>query len=313
MSTSVTDYGIVVGVDGSASATAAVCWAARDAALRNVALTLVHVVDAAVAAWPQTPMPPGFGQWQDEQGQKCLNDAIKIAKESTQGAGPTRINSETFFSATIPALVRLSKEAEMMVVGCRGRGAFARTLLGSVSSGLVQRAHCPVAVISDEDPLMPDPAQAPVLVGIDGSPASELATAIAFDEASRRGVDLIALHAWTDTEMSDYLPAEAKPEYGHIMVSDYLPAVDWSVMKTIAEETLAERLAGWQERYPDVNVRRRVVSDQPARQLVEWSDGAQLVVVGSHGRGGFAGMPVGSVSLAVVHSARMPVIVARQS
>jgi nucleotide-binding universal stress UspA family protein len=296
MSTSVTDYGIVVGVDGSASATAAICWAARDAALRNVALTLVHVVDAAVAAWPQTPMPPDVGQWQNEQGQKVLNDAVKIAKESTQGAGSTRINSEIFFSATVPALVRLSKQAEMMVVGCRGRGAFARTLLGSVSSGLVQRAHCPVAVISDEDPLMPDPAQAPVLVGIDGSPASELATAIAFDEASRRGVDLIALHAWTDTEMSDYLPA-----------------VDWSVMKTIAEETLAERLAGWQERYPDVNVRRRVVSDQPARQLVEWSDGAQLVVVGSHGRGGFAGMLVGSVSLAVVHSARMPVIVARQS
>ena len=116
MSTSVTDYGIVVGVDGSASATAAICWAARDAALRNVALTLVHVVDAAVAAWPQTPMPPDVGQWQNEQGQKFLNDAVKIAKESTQGAGPTRINNEIFFSATIPALVRLSKEAEMMVV-----------------------------------------------------------------------------------------------------------------------------------------------------------------------------------------------------
>jgi nucleotide-binding universal stress UspA family protein len=82
-------------------------------------------------------------------------------------------------------------------------------------------------------------------------------------------------------------------------------------MQAVGEETLAERLAGWQERYPDVPVRRVVVADRPAHQLVEQSDSGQLVVVGSHGRGGFAGMMLGSVSTAVVHGARMPVIVAR--
>ena len=86
----------------------------------------------------------------------------------------------------------------MIVVGCRGLGAIGRRLLGSVSSGLVHHAHCPVAVIHDEDPLMPHPAKAPVVVGIDGSPASEPATAIAFEEASRRGVELVAVHAWSD-------------------------------------------------------------------------------------------------------------------
>ena len=95
----------------------------------------------------------------------------------------------------------------MIVVGCRGLGAIGRRLLGSVSSGLVHHAHCPVAVIHDEDPMMPHPSEAPVVVGIDGSPASEQATAIAFEEASRRGVDLVAVHAWSDFSAFD-LPAD---------------------------------------------------------------------------------------------------------
>jgi nucleotide-binding universal stress UspA family protein len=143
--------------------------------------------------------------------------------------------------------------------------------------------------------LTPRPVQAPVLVGIDGSPVSELATAIAFEEASRRRLDLIALHAWSDAGVFDF------------------PGMDWSTMKASEDEVLAERLAGWQERYPEVNVHRHVVCDRPARQLIEHADAAQLVVVGSHGRGGFAGMLLGSVSTAVVQSARRPVIVARQA
>jgi nucleotide-binding universal stress UspA family protein len=78
-----------------------------------------------------------------------------------------------------------------------------------------------------------------------------------------------------------------------------------------AEETLSERLAGWQERYPDVLVRRVVVADRPAHQQLEQAQSAQLLVVGSHGRGGVAGMVLGSVSTAVINAARMPVLVAR--
>jgi nucleotide-binding universal stress UspA family protein len=164
-----------------------------------------------------------------------------------------------------------------------------------VSSGLLRYAHCPVAIIHDEDPLMPHPSKAPVLVGIDGSSASELATAIAFDEASRRDVGLIAVHAWSDVDVSEW------------------PGIDWPATQSMAEEVLAERLAGWQEQYPDVQVSRTVVRDEPARQLVQRSEEAQLVVVGSRGRGGFAGMLVGSVGETVAQMARMPVIVARES
>jgi nucleotide-binding universal stress UspA family protein len=288
-------YGIVVGADGSAASNAAVCWAAHDAVLRGLPLTVVHVVNPVVTAWPHIPVPEGVPVWQENEGQRILADAFKLARDTTNDNARIRIVSELIHSATTPTLVDLSKEAELIVVGSSGRGALARGLLGSVSSGLVHRAHCPVAVIRDEDPQMPHPAQAPVLLGIDGSPASELATAIAFDEASRRRVNLVAVHAWSDTEIVE------------------LPGLDWSAVKAEEERLLAEGLAGWQERYPDVTVHRLLVCDRPARVLVETSETAQLVVLGSHGRGGFAGTLLGSVSNAVVQSVRMPVIVARQS
>ncbi|MFZ0834859.1 MAG: universal stress protein [Mycobacterium sp.] len=293
MSAGGSDRGIVVGIDGSDTGNVAVYWAAQDAALRNLPLTLVYVMNPILATWQPTPIPVEFEEWQHEQARVYMDDAVRIAQENSGSDRPLTINTEVFFAPTLPTLVELSEQAEMIVVGSRGRGAVARVVLGSVSTGLVRHAGCPVAVVHDEDPLMAHPAEAPVLVGVDGSEASELATSIAFDEASRRGVELVALHAWSDTAVVE------------------LPGLDWSVVKEQEELVLAERLAGWQERYPDVKVSRLVVCDQPARQLVEHSEAAQLVVVGSRGRGGFAGLSLGSVSTAVVHAVRMPVIVAR--
>jgi len=287
--------GIVVGVDESPAAKVAVQWAARDAELRKIPLTLVHATSPEVATWPNVRLPAGLARWHRDHGRRLVDDAFKVAEEATQHGGPAEVHTEILPSAAVPTLVDLSKDAEMVVTGCRGSGRWPGRLMGSVSSGLLHYAHCPVAIVHDEDPLMPHPSKAPVLVGIDGSSASELATAIAFDEASRRNVGLIAVHAWSDVDVSEW------------------PGIDWPATQSMAEEVLAERLAGWQEQYPDVQVSRTVVRDQPARQLVQRSEEAQLVVVGSRGRGGFAGMLVGSVGETVAQMARMPVIVARES
>lgn len=292
MPTAASSLPIIVGVDGSPASRVAVDWAARDAARRGVELKLVHVlVPPAVMAFPEVPMPPGFMEWQEEEGRRLLDGAVKTVEEAGAQVG---VSTDMVSGPAVPVLADLSSSAQMIVVGCRGRGALARGLLGSISTGLAHHAHCPVAIIHDEDPLMPHPSNASVVVGVDGSPASENAVAIAFEQASFRGVDLLAVHAWSDTGIFEF------------------PGADWSTLQAAGEQTLSERLAGWQERYPDVPVRRVVVADKPARQLLEQAESAQLLVVGSHGRGGIAGMLLGSVSTTVLHGARMPVIIARR-
>lgn len=292
--------GIVVGVDGSPSSTMAVEWAARNAERRNVALRLVHVVGpiVAVGMLPEVPTLSDYAQLQEDEARRIIAEAHKVALEATSSSRAPQMKSEVLYAPIVATLVELSKQAVMVVVGSRGQGAVARAFLGSVSSSLVRHAHCPVAVIHDEDPPTARPPQAPVVVGIDGSSTSELATEIAFDEASRRGVGLVAVHAWTDRGPLGF------PRTNHA-------PIEWANFEVRAEAALAERLSGWQERYPDVVVRKVVVCDQPASPLLEQADTAQLVVVGSHGRGGFPGMLLGSVSRTIVNSTQIPVIVAR--
>ena len=124
MSTPIQRPGIVVGVDGSAPSKVAVDWAARDAAMRNVPLTLVHVANGVVAPWPQTPLPTGFGKWQQQRGREFIADAIRIVDQATTETGQLHVKTEMYYSATVPTLVDMSKEAEMVVVGRRGQGAF---------------------------------------------------------------------------------------------------------------------------------------------------------------------------------------------
>jgi nucleotide-binding universal stress UspA family protein len=291
MSTPVKQLGIVVAVDGSPASTAAARWAAGEAAMRNIPLTVIYAVTTPTPTFPPVPYPESLVTNLEDEGKKAILHAMKVAEDAMPADRKVRIDKKLVYSAPAAALLEASDTAEMIVVGSSGRGLLARGLLGSVSSTVVRHANCPVAVIRDEE--LPDVRDAPVLLGTDGSPASELATEIAFDEASRRGVDLVAIHAWSDAAVSEVFD------------------IEWPVVEGEAQRSLAESLAGWEERYPDVTVHRFIARDRAARHLIDKSETAQLVVVGSHGRGGLTRMLLGSVSNAVLHSVRIPIIVAR--
>jgi nucleotide-binding universal stress UspA family protein len=292
MSEDKTKYGILVGVDGSPESEAAVRWATTEAIMRERPLTLMHAIPPIVVSWPVAYLETSFVESQEANAREVIEKAQKTVQASAGESQPPAVRTEMRHTDAASALVSASRHAHMTVAGSRGMGSVGRAMLGSVSSGLVHHGHGPIAIIHPAESHAPD-VTSPVLLGIDGSPASEDATALAFDEASRRGVDLVALHAWSDVGVFPVL------------------GMDWHKYEDEGHEVLAERLAGWQERYPDVHVQRRIVCDQPARWLIDESQQAQLVVVGSHGRGGFSGMMLGSVSSKVAQAAKVPVVVVR--
>jgi nucleotide-binding universal stress UspA family protein len=286
--------GVVVPVDADAET---LRWAARDAALRKLPVTLVHLgptpgFGASARLLITAPTTDELRQGQEDAARQLLSNAIKVIEDGADGGGLPAINSELLYSARVPSVVELSKEAQLVVVGRRQHTAPGAGLDALLATGLLHLAHCPVAVIHDEDSTALPSTQLPVLVGIDGSGGSQLATETAVAEASMRHVELMALHAWTHDDMST-------------------PDTDWSTSQFRARQVLEEGLAGWQDCYPDVTIRRMVVYNDPARQLSEKSCSAQLLVVGSHGRGARPGLMLGSVTTAVLKDVGIPVIVAR--
>lgn len=290
---------VVVGVDGSPAALTAVDAAAHEAVLRNAELHVAHafVWPALHAPRSTSPLGPPAGGVR-EGVERMLAEAVARARAAAAGG---QVSHAVIAGEAVAALEAESRTAQLLVVGHRGTSGFSRLLLGSTAAHVAAHASCPVMVIRGRS----EPA-GPVVVAVDGSPRGEPAVAFAFAEAALRGAELVALHAWTT--WTD----QAGPAPGHpLEVVDLIG--DVRELEGTEERLLAEALAGHRERHPEVRVRPRLVRSRTRPALIEISAGAQLIVVGARGRGGFAGLLLGSVSQAVLHHAECPVIVVRSA
>ena len=284
---------VVVGTDGSDPAARAVRWAAHEAALRHLRLRVVHGF-----VWPQMhtplapPAPAEIASALRDTAERLLVEAADVAR-SVEPAVP--VETSLVDAGGTAALLRAAADAAVLVVGSRGLGGFSGLIVGSTAVQLAMHAPCPVVVVRS-DPA--DNRDNRVVVGVDASNHAVAALGFAFQEASLRGAPLHAVHTWTE-------PVSTGP-------GDMLPLV-YDAEKVTEEETrlLAEMLAGWREKYPDVVVTQEVVRGRADHALIESSRHAQLLVVGARGVGGFRGLLFGSVSQGALHHAHCPVAVVR--
>lgn len=291
--TSLGNAPIVVGVDGSPAALEAVRWGARTAARHRAPLELVHAAGFPdLLAGTLVPPHPDLKMLLRKKGLEYLHLASEFAEAAADVDVRTRLDVDTAATALLDA----SSSARMLVLGASGRSQLSNLITGSVAITLSTRAQCPTVIVRGSG--WETSRNLPVVVGIDGSPTSERAIAAAFEEADVRRVPLLAVHAWDDGDNTS-------------IFSDIALHFEWQPVGDAERRLLAQRLAGWCEQYPDVDVEQVVVRDRPRHELLALSHRAQLVVVGSRGRGEIGGLLLGSTSQALVHHSACPVLIAR--
>ncbi|PWI44721.1 universal stress protein [Streptomyces sp. ICBB 8177] len=318
MSDATTRY-VAVGYDGSPSAGLALDWAADEAALRGCALRIGHawehapdrvpgpaVPEPAPAPTPGPAMPepdepqvPGPAVPQPAQppgaSRQAVDSLLTEARERAAARHPgLDATTAVLTDSPVHGLLRMSADAELLVVGSRGQGRFVSLMLGSVSHAVATYAEVPVAVVRPGEAERPAETSGPVVIGVAPDEPPE-PVMFAFAEAERRGVGLEAVRSWTYPQVYP----------GHRGVS---PAEEARRDREEAED-LDKALADGRASHPDVRVTTSVGLAEPAAALVAASRRAGLVVVGARRKRGRMSMPLGIVSQRVLHHGLCPVIV----
>lgn len=290
---------IIVGVDGSANGAAALRWAVAEAALRK---------DRVVALFAWGYIPPGHAgdgrTFDPEFGRVDADAALVAAVEAA--VGPERaggIERRVIGDVPTKALLAASAGAELLVVGARGAGGFQRLLLGSVSEGCLHHATRPLAIIRSASP--PEPAAAGeerrtsgparIVVGVDGSDSARRAMRWALEEARLRRAAVDVVHAW-------HVPYTVHSPFAGIPM-----AIE--VVEKSARAVLDRVVDGEDLRRQPAPVERILVCGGAASAVLDAAPGADLVVLGSRGLGGFKGLLLGSVTHHVAHHVRCPLVV----
>lgn len=287
---------VVVGLDHSETARAAVDHAAEVAARRRLRLRIVHSYESG-DPYVRATMSDMVAV------ERALREAAerftaRVAEEVAEAHPDLDVTTHIDPGPAVPLLLTESEGAETLVVGSRGAGGFAGHLLGSTTLQVASHARCPVITVPA--PSSDQPARSGVVVGVDGSELSQAAVEFGLRVASEVGESFVAVHAWSG-------PAQLGPGVMQPLVHD--PAL----VEQEEQRVVAESLAGWAEKFPDVAIESRVLHGHPVRTLVREATGARLLVVGSRGRGAVRSLVLGSVSHGVLHHAPGPVAVVHRS
>ncbi|MEU8251556.1 universal stress protein [Nonomuraea sp. NPDC048916] len=277
--------GVVLGYDGSDFSMQALDWAIDECELRKLPLTLTHAW-----RWPYGEASEEAKQHLRKAAEHVLHHGAECARSSST---ITDVIADLYEGSPAERLVELSSGAELLVIGCRGLGALARSVVGSVTAHVAAHASAPVIVVRGPGPLPKPVNPGPVVLGL--SPATpDEALEFAFGEAALRQLRLVAVHAMRP-------PALA---WGVAMA----PLPDAEVFTQAARERVKERLAPWRERFPEVVTEPRAIVGAAREVLVAASDGASLVVVGAD-RGRHRHGNLGTVVRAMAEHASCPVAV----
>ncbi|MCO1616611.1 MULTISPECIES: universal stress protein [Micromonospora] len=285
------DDEILVGYDGSSDAAVALNWALDEAGRSGRPVRLAYVFEwLTVTGWIGPGVAPGV--WPDEAARQQVEELVRKAAADAAADRPgLTVHGEVFDGPPALVLQERSADAGMLVLGSRGHGGFGGLLAGSTAVSVTAHAHCPVVVVRDGQAA----TSGPVVAGSDGSESALRALGFAVERAAQRDVPLRVLRAW-EPPGDRWVPPDFDPE-----------------QVAASERAAAEaELAPWRESFPDVPVEIEAVPGSASALLVEASRSAQLVVVGSRGRGGLRGMLLGSVSQQLIQHSHCPVAVVRE-